>query len=328
MAESERWARVRAALEGSVADRPPFGFWMHFPEADRDPEALADATLELYRRYDMDYVKVMFRSSFGLEDWGCEFDGFHPSRGSWQEIGPVVRHPEDWRNLEELDPRKGALGEQLEVLGMVREGVGDEAPVLATLFAPTMLAARLAGRNLFLEHLREYPDFVRAGLQVVSSTVEAFGRACLGSGADGVFYAIELASRQLMPEDAYAELGAEYDRPVLESLHARSRVTMLHMHGQDLMFDLLASFPANVLNWYDRCPGPSLGEARTRTDKCLAGGIDHERTLMLDTPEEIGAEVRDAIRQVDGRGLMLAPGCGVPIIVPEASLQALSRARY
>jgi uroporphyrinogen decarboxylase len=102
---------------------------------------------------------------------------------------------------------------------------------------------------------------------------------------------------------------------------------MLHLHGEDLMFDELAGYPAHVLNWYDRRSGPSLREARARTDRCLAGGIDHEGTLLAGTPEEVAAQVRDAVAQVDGRGLLLAPGCGVPITVPERNLRAVCEAR-
>ena len=77
MPHSAQWERVEAAIRGEPVDRAPFGFWMHVPEIDRDPEKLALFTVDLYRRYRMDYVKVMFRSSWGLEDWGAAFDTFH-----------------------------------------------------------------------------------------------------------------------------------------------------------------------------------------------------------------------------------------------------------
>ena len=323
MPHSAQWERVEAAIRGEPVDRAPFGFWMHVPEIDRDPEKLALFTVDLYRRYRMDYVKVMFRSSWGLEDWGAAFDTFHPARGYWLPARFVVQRPEDWAALKPLPPDQGVLGEQLRLLSMVRDGVGGEAPVLATLFAPSMLAGQLAGERTFLRHLREAPDAVHAGLQTIAATLRDFARACLEAGADGVFYAIQHASRRIMTDEEYRPLGRGYDRPVIESFHDRSRLTMLHLHGDALMFDELASYPAHVLNWYDRGGGPSLAEARERTAVCLAGGVDHERTLMLGTPDEIAGEVEAANAELDGRGLMIAPGCGVPITVPERSLRIL-----
>ncbi|HEY8477125.1 MAG TPA: uroporphyrinogen decarboxylase family protein [Chloroflexota bacterium] len=326
MAPSAKWQRVQAALEGGVADRPPFAFWMHFPHLDRDPRELARATVDLYRRYHMDFIKVMFRSSWGVEDWGCVFDRYHPTRGYWIAATYAVRSPEDWRRLRPLDPRQGALGEQLQVLRMVREAVGDEAPILATLFAPSMLAAHLAGQETFVQHLRQAPEAVEAGLRTISATLQDFARACLENGADGIFYATQLASRRVLADEEYRHLGRTFDRPVLESFHPRSRFTMLHIHGEQLMFDEVSRYPAHALNWYDRNGCPSLGEARASVQTCLAGGIDHERTLMLGLPQEVAAEVRAAVAELGGRGLMLAPGCGVPCTVPGESLRALAAA--
>ena len=326
MAGSAQWERIEAAISGSSVDRPPFGLWRHFPELDREPERLARATVDLYRRHDMDFVKVMFRSSFGLEDWGCEFDRFDPTSGAWQCSRYAVRSVRDWSGLSALAPDLGTLGEQLRLLRMIRHALGDEAPILATIFAPSMLAERLAGRAMFLEHFRSQPDRVHEALRIASRTVEAFGHACLDNDADGIFYAVETASRRVVDDGEYAIIGRDYDRPVLASLHERSRLTMLHLHGEDLMFDLLSAYPAHVLNWYDRRSGPSLAIARTRTDKCLAGGIDHERTLAQGAPEEIMEQVHDAVAQLQGHGLIIAPGCGVPITAPDENLRAVSEA--
>jgi uroporphyrinogen decarboxylase len=326
MAGSAKWERIEAAIGGSAVDRPPFSLWRHFPEHDRDPDLLAQATVDLYRRHDMDFVKVMFRSSFGLEDWGCQFDRFDPTSGAWKCSYFAVQSPQHWAGLSGLSPESGALGEQLRVLRIVRHALGDEAPILATVFAPSMIAERLAGRARFLDHFRRLPDRVHDALRTVARTVADFGHACLDWGADGIFYAIETASRRVLDDSEYAIVGTDYDRPALASLHERSKLTLLHLHGEELMLDHLSQYPAHVLNWYDRRSGPSLADARRRTDKCLAGGIDHERTLARGTPVEIKAEVHDAVAQLQGRGLIVAPGCGVPITTPDANLRAVSEA--
>ena len=322
MPRNAKWERVEAAIKGDAVDRVPFGFWMHLPEVDRDAARLAQKTVDLHRAYDMDYVKVMFRSSWGTEDWGVTFGGYHPTRGYLLTARYSVHSPDDWARLPALPPTQGALGEQLRLLRLVRDALQGDAPIMATLFAPTMLASQLAGQDAFVRHLREHSDALHAGLRTITKTLVDFAQACLANGADGIFYAIQQASRRILADQEYQSVGRPYDRAVLEAFHDQSKLTMLHLHGGDLMFDELASYPAHVVNWYDRADGPTLAAARTMTEKCLAGGLDHERTLMLGTTDEIAAEVHDAVAQANRRGLLLAPGCGVPCPVPELNLRA------
>ena len=99
-------------------------------------------------------------------------------------------------------------------------------------------------------------------------------------------------------------------------------VRMLHIHGTEIMFDQLTDYPVDILNWHDRKTPPSLREAAERFSGCLAGGIDEWETLAKRTPDEITAEVRDALAQTAGRRHLVAAGCVIPIDVPEDRLQA------
>jgi uroporphyrinogen decarboxylase len=326
MTQNAKWQRVETALSGAKPDQVPFAFWMHFPEIDREADKLAQATIDLHRQYDMDYVKVMFRSSFAVEDWGARAEQYHPERGSWQISQKVIHTPQDWYKLKALSPSEGVLGEQLYILRQINQELAGDAPILATVFAPTMIAAYLADQATLLEHLESDPQAVQAGLEVISQTVVNFGKACLENGANGLFYAVQAANHGLPSAQTYRQVGQNYDRAALQDLYGRTNFTMLHIHGEAWLFDELVDYPAHVLNWFDRGSGPALKEARTRTTKPLAGGIDHEQTLMKGTPQEIAAEVQDAVQQVNGQGFLLAPGCVVPITVPQEKLQALKAA--
>ena len=62
---------------------------------------------------------------------------------------------------------------------------------------------------------------------------------------------------------------------------------------------------------------------RQRTDKCLIGGIGQNTTLVDGTPDEVDAQVKDAWRQVDRRGLILGPGCVANLRAPEKNVLQL-----
>ena len=52
------WERVRAALAGDEADRPPISVWRHFYRRENSVEGLAEAMLEFQHRFDWDFMKV------------------------------------------------------------------------------------------------------------------------------------------------------------------------------------------------------------------------------------------------------------------------------
>lgn len=323
----QKWARVEAAIQGSKPDRLPFSVWHHLPEDDGAAASLAEATVAFYRRYDPDWIKVMFRNSFGIEDYGAKVTGYHPTRGNFTVVEPAVKKPEDWHTLGALPPDRGFQGVQLEALRAVHAAIGDEAPIVATIFAPTMIASRLAGNAVFLRHLKEAPTDVRAGLRTIAQNVVDFGVACLENGASGIFYSIIHASRRMLTDEEYAPLDFEYDRPTAQAFFERTRFMMAHLHGHELMFERFAGYPAHILNWYDREGGPFLDRARAMLPNvAFAGGIDHRGTLMLGTKDDIRSEIADAIAQTGGRRLLIAPGCAIPITVSPQSLDAVREA--
>ncbi len=63
--------RVLAALKREPTDRPPYAFWRHFPDVDRNPAALAQSTLRFHERYQSDFLKVTPTGGYAVADWGC-----------------------------------------------------------------------------------------------------------------------------------------------------------------------------------------------------------------------------------------------------------------
>ena len=64
---------------------------------------------------------------------------------------------------------------------------------------------------------------------------------------------------------------------------------------------------------------------RKRTTKRLIGGIGQNTTLVHGSPAEVDAQVQDAWRQVNRRGLILGPGCVASLESPEANILQLRK---
>jgi len=324
MTKSER---VRAALAGRPVDRVPVSFWRHFPEIDLDPLSLAEALVSFHRRYDLDFIKVMPNGVYGVEDWGCQIAYQGGSSGARTCTRHGVQQVADWSRLEPLDPEAGALGRELRCLRAVVGGRGDDAPVLQTIFSPFTIARKVAGPDLVRETMRRDPARLQAALRVIATTVTEYAQACLGAGAQGVFFASQAATPEVLTLDEHRAFVEPGDLAVLEPLRARQAIILVHLHGeQPYLAHVASSYPASALNWHDRRTRPSLAEAKTQVSPALVGGLDERGSMITATPAEVRAQALDAIAQCGGRRFLLGPGCVVDLKVPEANLAAARQA--
>lgn len=313
--------RLEACLGDGQPDRPPVALWRHFPVDDQTPEGLAAATLDFQRAYDFDFVKVTPASSFCLKDWGADDDWRGDTEGTRDYTRRVIHTPDDWERLPILDPHAGHLGEQLACLRRLAKEPGADTPVIQTIFSPLAQAKNLAGGEVLLAHLRRYPDAVHAGLSAIAESTRRFVETALETGIAGVFYAVQHASYQLLCEAEYEAFGRAYDLLVLEPAR-RLWLNVLHLHGEEVMFDRFLDYPVAIINWHDRDTPPSLAEAQARFPGVACGGLPRERTMVLGTPEQVIAEARDAIQSTGGRRFILGTGCVLPIIAPRANILA------
>jgi uroporphyrinogen decarboxylase len=314
--------RVQAALARRPVDRPPVAFWRHAPDVDHTAEGLAEAMLAFHRRWDLDLIKVMSSGVYCVEDWGCKVAYLGSPNGAKQCTEHAVKSRADWARIEPLDAGAGALARELDAVRRIRKGRGDDAPILHTVFSPLTIARKLAGDRL-RDDLRADEAAVRPALEAITETMVRYVRASLEAGADGLFFATQTSTPEFITLDENARWGAPYARRVLDAAKGASSVTLLHIHGRDIYFDQLAALPVDAVNWHDRLTAPSLAEARRRVRHALVGGLGEGTTLERGPVAAIAAEVKDALAQTDGAGVILGPGCVLPLDVPDAHLQAV-----
>ncbi len=127
-----------------------------------------------------------------------------------------------------------------------------------------------------------------------------------------------------MSEEEYLEFGKPYDLQVLEGT-AGLWLNMLHLHGADVMFNLVADYPVQVLNWHDQETPPSLADGLSLFPSVVCGGLSREEGLVLSSPVRILGEAKDAILETGGKRFILGTGCVVPITAPAGNLHAARR---
>ncbi len=312
--------RIEAAVRGERPDRVPVALWRHFPGDDQKAERLAQAHVAFYRTYDVDLLKVTPASGYYGDDWGLR-GGYKPNReGVRSYTDRPVRKAADWGRLRRLDVSQGVYGREVHAIRLIADAVGGEVPVLETTFSPLSIARTLAGEQATVRYLREDPEDLHRGLEIVTEVTCEFVRAVLAAGADGIFFSTQMATTDLVTREEYEEFGRPYDLRVLDA--AGGALALLHLHGVHVMFDLFVDYPVQVLNWHARETPPGIAEARAQGATCVACGLDAWGTLAGGTPEAVAQEVRDAIAQTQGRGHIVTTGCVMPVDTPDANIRA------
>jgi uroporphyrinogen decarboxylase len=304
----------------------PAALWRHFPNDDLRAEGLAARVVEFQNKYNFDFVKVTPASGYPAEMYGATFRDGKNREGTRAYIARAVTALADWDRIVPLDSNNPVFVRETAAIKSIRRQLGQDVPILQTIFSPLNSAHNLADARLF-EDLRGQPEVLARALKALTETTSRFAVESLHAGADAIFFATQMATSQYLTRDEFRKFGEAYDRQVLDAIRAeKPDFIFLHVHGLDIYFDLVANWPVDMINWHDRRTAPSLKEARGKTKTALAGGINEWDTLAARSRADVTAEVQDAIKQTGGRGFLAAAGCVTPIDTPDENIRAVLEA--
>ena len=321
MALSKR-ERLERAIAGREVDRVPVALWRHWPGDDQRAADLAEATVAFQRRWDFDFVKVSPASSFCITDYGVQDRWVGHLEGTREYIKRAVERSLDWTELRVLDPNRGALARQLDALRMIREALGDDVPIIQTIFSPLAQAKNIAGKERVIKHMRTVPDRLQTGLGIITESTLRFIDAMRQIGISGIFYAVQHASYAVMSEDEYRAFGRPYDLRILEALPESWWLNVMHLHGDAPMFDAVADYPVQVINWHDRETAPPLADGKLKFGGAVSGGLGRWDPMHNGTPVEVREQARRAIEETNGRRFILSTGCVIMTTTPLSNIRA------
>ena len=333
-----REERIRAVLSGQQPDRIPVSVWMHLSDKDQDPRSLAEAMVGMNRKYDYDFIKMMPFGAYMVPDWGGKLDVFCDKYKEVEIADTALKTVEDFFAIEPLPAIYGTWGKTLQVAQWTLRLADKDTPCLQTIFSPASSLKKLSGGKM-LELMLERPEAVHHALSVITETTINFVRANIDAGVAGFFFANQCATYDLLTDTLYAEFVKPYDMQVINAFLGRTWFNVHHVHGKNIMFDTASKYPLEALSWHDRQTSPTLAEARAKCDKVFVGGLREGPAivgsrLVYDsilcregmTAEGVRAHIREAIDMVDGKGLIVGPGCVADPHASEAFLRAVREA--
>lgn len=315
--------RLEKTIAGEPTDRIPVALWRHFPGDDQRAADLARSTVDFQKTYDWDFVKVTPAHTFCLTDYGVQDQWEGSAAGIRVVTKHMIERSLDWTGLRTLDPMRGALGRQAESLRLICSELGEETPVIQTIFSPLAQAEWLAGRDTLLRHMRTQPDRVHSGLSILTDSTLRFIESLKKLPVAGIYYAVLHASYMVHSEDEYRVFGLPYDRKIMETLPSKWWLNVLHLHGELPMFKFIHEMKAHVVNWHDQMSEPTLAQGKTLVQGAVCGGLATDNHVNLGTPTGIREAARAAIHEANGRRLVLAPGCAVAVTSPISNIRAV-----
>jgi uroporphyrinogen decarboxylase len=317
--------RVTAALAGRAVDRVPLSFWLHNFATENSARGLAEETLRLAHAFDWDFLKPQSRAQCFAETWGMTYAPSADRATPYTVTHAPVGSADDLARLPAADPREGALGEQLEALRLIRSALGPDVPIVWTVFAPPMILPMLArgGRDQALRFLREAPRETARAFDVMAETLAEYARLCLAAGADGLFYATNVATRALMSPEECRRWQRPWDLRILAAVEG-APFNLLHLCGAGIQVEEFADYPVTAWSFAAAVPGnPTLAAVRARTGRAVVGGLPAKPEIAGMTEAALVERARAATREIGGGGLLLAPDCSIDPDTPERLLHAV-----
>ncbi|HET9531663.1 MAG TPA: uroporphyrinogen decarboxylase family protein [Blastocatellia bacterium] len=296
--------RVNHALRGEEVDRPPFSFWYHFGLQHMPGRKHAEAEIDFFRAYDLDFLKVMNDYSYplprGLESLETETD--------WKTVEPVRADDPCWQ-------------QQLEAISLINDAIGEQALFIDTIFSPWTTARRLARGGSITEARSRFPEALLSAMEAIAESLASYAKEAVARGASGIFLSLGAATYDLMSPEEYAIWGRPFDLKVLEAVQ-QAPFNVLHIHGSNIHFDSLLDYPVSAINWSHYNTAPRLAEGRKKFRGAVIGGVNESTAAHISAPE-ISQQVSKSLKETGARGLIVAPGCSVPTDTPERNLRAI-----
>jgi uroporphyrinogen decarboxylase len=316
--------RLELTTAGELTDRPPVAAWRHFAGDDLRAADLARAALDFQNTYDWDLLLALPAPHSFINDYGGQDEWRGDAWGERVVLRSPIRRSLDWTDLRAQDPQRGDLAKYFDALRLLGEAVGT-IPLVAWLPSPLLQAQQLAGRELFLRHMRTQPDRLRSGLNTLTETTLRWLEALRRLPLAGVYYAVN-ADLALLSEDEYRTFGLPYDHKLFEMWSDRWWLRMVGMSGQAVMFRLCADYPIQALHWADRQAEPDLVQGKAWWRGMVVGGLSAQTDLLAGLPSMIRERVRETVQKTAGRRVLLAPDVPVSAATPHSHLRALRQA--
>lgn len=325
--------RIKAMINKQPFDRIGVSGWVHMPFVDHHVQDMIKATIMVTEYCGWDFVKIMCTGHYIPEAYGGDIT---LSKDPTHWFGTINRYPVN--NLEELkampilDKDNWVFKREVAIAkGLCQEYKGKK-PVIATIFTPLTCLQEAMERGTHAKTtplMENHKAEMHEALQKMVETNKNYLDALINeAGIDGIFFANQYATRNVISDELYDEFCAPYDKQILDYIKDRTWFNVLHVHGENnLMFDKCLDYEVQAYSWENCVPGlesdtiATVADVRKMTDKILITGLArhydyyNEDNNRDELKEFFRKRLLTVINESEDKRVIFAPGCALPMDV-------------
>jgi uroporphyrinogen decarboxylase len=297
----------------------------------KTPELAAEVSMQPYRILNVDAVIMFSDILIPVEAMGMKLDII-------ESKGPVLEDPiRSGQQIDKLivpDPLE-KTGFVMNVIRLLRDELGNEAPLIGFAGAPYTLASYMVegGSTRNYTEIKRLmfanPQLLHSLLEKIAATVTDYLNAQIEAGAQ-VIQLFDTWAGDLSSGD-YEEFALPYQQIIFDKLHRGPEglgvPAILYVNGCSQILEKMAESGANALSIDWRI---DIAEARRRLDSAgfeniaLQGNLDP--CALLGTQESITEGVREILKKVGPIGHIMNLGHGIMPMVPVENAKAFIEA--
>jgi len=338
-----RRQRVLAALDRKQPDRVPALGRTDMPAVKWSGHTILDC----FRDEDV-YVRAQLMS---MEEWGVEVAwgggvaGIPFERALGQKIiesetnavSPAEPLINSLADLEALPAHPNVKDSRwyrymASINAKLRKAIGDDACVITSVPSPFRCACLLRGPDNVYVDMYENPDLVKRLIDYCVRPVTELAEMVADAGADAVFAAAPVASRNMISRQHYLEFVHDMHKTVFADWKTRVGVRVVHHTCGDWSdrLDLVAEEAPTCIQIADEPTSKMpLDQTKALVDNrvSIMGNLKCTGPMMFGTPEDVEQECIESIRKgALGGGFLLSSDCGLAWDTPIENIKAILRA--
>jgi len=273
----------------------PAAFFLHFDPICHQGPAAVEKHLEYFHYTGMDFLKIQYEQGF-------------PHL-------PQIQSPQDWAKMPFY--KKDFYQPQLDVVAGLVKAAKAEALVLVTLYSPFMCAGHTTSDALISAHIREDPEAVKKGMQIITDSLMGFVKECVRLGVDGFYHSTQGGEAHRFQDQAsFQECVKPYDLILMKEIRQTSLFNILHVCDYQDSYDDLSPFldyPGQVVNCNPQVGNRKLSGAEISRmfRRPFMGGLERKGILATGSPEAVRREVEVVLKEAPDK-FILGADCTVP----------------
>jgi len=272
----------------------PAAFFLHFGDGYKTGSGAAKRHLEFFHYTDMDFLKIQFEQTYTRQNF--------------------LQKPSDWSKL-----KLAKLDFYEPLLQTVRELVKSEKKnslILMTLYSPFMSAGQCATTPTLVQHLKENPEAVKKGFEILTESQLIFVRACIKEGIDGFYASTQGGEAQRFGKSTiFNSYIKPFDLVAMREIASTCSCNILHVCDYVAPYadyDAYYDYPGHVVNCNVKLVDRRISaqEISSRFKRPFMGGIDRHGIIATGSAAEVESEIRKFVKAAP-KPFMLGADCTV-----------------